>query len=122
MRDITKMDYFQNLMSVLVDNTRRLFRLHGKEYRLMAEAHIINAEMTKAGNWIDHIPGGFKTIVHTVPQRFVSDAMEGVLPEYRRQASRLIQHFMETSKQQGLDEDIVNQHFGKEYTWNSNKK
>ena len=67
MRDISKMDYFQNLMSVLIDNTRRLFRLHGKEYELMPEAHTINAEMTKAGNWIDHIPGGFKTIVHTEP-------------------------------------------------------
>ena len=122
MRDITKMDYFQNLMSVLVDNTRRLFRLHGKEYELMPEAHAINAEMTKAGNWIDHIPGGFKTIIHTEPQGFVRKAMEDVLPEYRRLASTLIEHFISTSKEQGLDEQIVDEHFTKEYTWNSKAK
>ena len=122
MRDITKMDYFQNLMSVLVDNTRRLFRSHGKEYELMPESHTINAEMTKAGNWIDHIPGGFKTIVHTEPQQFVREAMEGVLPEYRKQASILIEHFISTSKKQGLDARIVDEHFEKEYSWNSKTK
>ena len=117
MRDVSKMDYFQNLMSVLIDNTRRLFRLHGKEYQLMPEAHTINAEMTKAGNWIDHIPGGFKTIVHTEPQQFVRDAMEGVLPGYRQQAIKLIEHFRNTSKQQGLDDKIVDEHFDKEYRY-----
>ena len=117
MRDISKMDYFQNLMSVLIDNTRRLFRLHGKEYELMPEAHTINAEMTKAGNWIDHIPGGFKTIVHTEPQQFVRDAMEGVLPGYRQQAIKLIKHFRNTSKAQGLDANIVDEHFDKEYRY-----
>ena len=117
MRDISKMDYFQNLMSVLVDNTRRLFRLHGKEYELMPEAHTINAEMTKAGNWIDHIPGGFKTIIHTEPQRFVREAIEGVLPGYRQQAIKLIEHFRNTSKAQGLDNKIVDEHFDKEYRY-----
>ena len=122
MRDISKMDYFQNLMSVLIDNTRRLFRLHGKEYELMPEAYTINAEMTKAGNWIDHIPGGFKTIVHTEPQRFVREAMESVLPGYRQQAIKLIEHFRNTSKQQGLDAKIVDEHFDKEYRYEDQSK
>ena len=122
MRDISKMDYFQNLMSVLIDNTRRLFRLHGKEYQLMPEAHTINAEMTKAGNWIDHIPGGFKTIVHTEPQQFVREAMEGVLPGYRQQAIKLIKHFKETSKAQGLDAKTVDEHFDKEYRYEDQSK
>ena len=117
MRDIEKMDYLQNLMSVLVDNTRRLFRSQHLEYKLMPEAHVINKQLTKAGNWIDYVPGGIKLIVHTDPQDFVKNAMQNVLPEYRKQSIRLIEHFRQTSKAQGLDPKIVDEHFDKEYKY-----
>ena len=54
-KEISKQDYFGTLMSILTDETRRLMRSMDKEYKLEQEAWIINAEMTKAGNWIDHI-------------------------------------------------------------------
>ena len=116
MRDISKMDYFQNLMSVLVDNTRRLFRLHGKEYELMPEAYEINAAMTAAGTYTNKIPLG--VIVHTVPQAWIRKLEQDCMPEYRRLACELVQHFRDTSKEQGLDEKLVDQHFEKEYIWN----
>ena len=116
-KEISKQDYFGTLMSILTDETRRVMRSMDKEYKLEQEAWIINAEMTKAGNWIDHIPGGFKTIVHTVPQQFVQDAMQKVLPQYRKLAWKLIQHFKQSAIEQGADEKIINEEFDKRFKW-----
>lgn len=116
-KEISKQDYFGTLMCVLTDDVRRLMRTMDKEFTLEKEAWNINAEMTKAGDWIDHIPGGFKTIVHTVPQDFVQDAMEKVLTPYRKLAWKLIEHFKQSAIEQGADEKIVNEEFEKKYKW-----
>ena len=116
-KEISKEKYFGTLMCVLTDDVRRLMRTMDKEFTLEKEAWNINAEMTKAGDWIDHIPGGFKTIVHTVPQDFVQDAMEKVLPKYRKLAWDLIEHFKKSSISQGADAKVINEDFDKKYKW-----
>jgi len=116
-KEISKENYFGTLMCVLTDETRRMMRSIGKEYQLEQKAWNINAEMTKAGDWIDHIPGGFKTIVHTVPQQFVQDAMQKVLPQYRKLAWKLIQHFKQSAIEQGAEEKMVNEEFKKRFKW-----
>ena len=114
---ISKENYFGTLMCVLTDETRRLMRSMDKDYKLEQKAWDINAEMTKAGDWIDHIPGGFKTIVHTVPQQFVQDAMQKVLPQYRKLAWKLIQHFKKSAIEQGADKKAINEMIEKRFIW-----
>ena len=116
-KEISKETYFGTLMCVLTDDVRRLMRTMDKEFTLEKQAWNINAEMTKAGDWIDHIPGGFKTIVHTVPQDFVQDAMQKVLPQYRKLAWNLIEHFKQSSIKQGADVKVINEDFDKKYKW-----
>ena len=59
-KEISKEKYFGTLMCVLTDDVRRLMRTMDKEFTLEKEAWNINAEMTKAGDWIDHIPVALK--------------------------------------------------------------
>ena len=116
-KEISKETYFGTLMSVLTDDVRRLMRTMDKEYTLEKEAYKINAEMTKAGCWMSEIPGGMKNIIHTVPQDFVQDAMEKVLPQYRKRAWDLIEHFKQSSIKQGADAKVINEDFDKKYKW-----
>ena len=64
-REIFKEDYFGTLMSVLVDECRRIL----PTFNPTQEAHKIQNDMCKAGTWIDKMPAG--TIVHNEPQNLL---------------------------------------------------
>ena len=76
-KEIYKEDYFGTLMSVLVDESRKLL----PEFNPTEETHKIQNDMCKAGSWIDEMPVG--TIVQSVPQDSIVKLQEKVLPEYR---------------------------------------
>ena len=65
-REIFKEDYFGTLMSVLVDECRRIL----PTFNPTQEAHKIQNDMCKAGTWIDKMPAG--TIVHNEPQQLIT--------------------------------------------------
>jgi len=116
-KDIFKEDYFQTLMCIMVDESRRLLRTMGKEFQLSKKAYDINAEMTRAGNYLNTLPEGYNTIVHTTPQDSVRKAEQSVMSEYRKQAVKLIEHFVESCKEQGADPMKVDEHFERMYKW-----
>ena len=71
--------------------------------------------MCKAGSWIDSMP--INTIVETVPQASIQKLQVDVLPEYRRLAAKLIEHFIESFKAQGGDALKIREHFERMYKW-----
>ena len=110
-KDIHKEDYFQVLMCALVDESRKLL----PTFNPMPEAYRINSEMSKAGSYVEMIPGG--TIIQTVPQDFVKKLEKTILPEYRRLAASLIDHFIDSFEKQGGDRNKITEHFERMYKW-----
>ena len=86
-KEIHKEDYFGTLMSVLVDESRRMM----STFNPTAETHKIQNDMCKAGTWLTQVP--VDTIIQTVPQDSIKKLEEQTLPEYRRFAAKLIEHF-----------------------------
>ena len=71
--------------------------------------------MCKAGTWLTQVP--LNTIIQTVPQDSVKKLEEQSLPEYRRLAATLIEHFIEEFKIQGGDGAKIREHFERMYKW-----
>ena len=110
-KDIYKEDYFQTLMCVLVDESRKLMR----SFNPTSEAHRINKEMSKAGSWVDLVPTGI--IIETIPQPFIQKLQKLVLPDYRRLAAELIDHFIDSFESQGGDRSQIKEKFERMYIW-----
>lgn len=110
-KEIYKEDYFGTLMCILVDESRRMM----PTFNPTKELHKIQNDMCKAGSWIDSMPIG--TIVETVPQESIQKLQAGVLPEYRRLAAKLIEHFIKEFKTQGGDDVKIREHFERMYKW-----
>ena len=110
-KEIYKEDYFGTLMSILVDESRRMM----PTFNPTKELHKIQNDMCKAGSWIDSMPTG--TIVETVPQESIQKLQTDVLPEYRRLAAKLIQHFIKEFKTQGGNDVKIREHFERMYKW-----
>lgn len=110
-KEIFKEDYFGTLMCVLVDECRRML----PTFNPTQEAHKIQSDLCKAGTWIDKMPAG--TIVHNEPQQVITKLQQDVLPEYRRLAAKLIDHFIESFVAQGGDLKIVSEKLERMYKW-----
>ena len=110
-KEIYKEDYFGTLMSVLVDESRKLL----PEFNPTKETHKIQNDMCKAGSWIDEMPVG--TIVQSVPQDSIVKLQEKVLPEYRELAAKLIDHVIKEFEAQGGDPKQIREKFESMYKW-----
>jgi len=110
-KEIYKEDYFGTLMSVLVDESRRMM----PKFNPTAESHKIQNDMCKAGTWLGNMP--VNTIVQSPPQDFIKKLEEQTLPEYRRLAANLIEHFIKEFKTQGGDDTKIREHFERMYKW-----
>ena len=110
-KDIHNEDYFQVLMCAFVDECRKLL----PTFNPMPEAYRINSEMSKAGSWVEMIPGG--TIIQTVPQDFVKKLEATILPEYRRLAANLIDQFINEFESQGGSRRQITEKFESMYIW-----
>lgn len=110
-KEIYKDDYFGTLMSILVDESRRIM----PTFNPTPELHRIQNDMCKAGSWIDKMPLG--TIVHTVPQEFIQKLQEDALPEYRRLAANLIDKFVDEFEAQGGRRVEITEKFESMYKW-----
>ena len=108
---ILKEDYFGTLMSVLVDESRRLL----PTFNPTAEAHKMQNDMCKAGTWIENMPAG--TIVQNEPQASILKLQQDVLPEYRRLAAKLIDHFIDSFEARGGDRAKIKQKVESMYKW-----
>ena len=98
-------------MSVLVDESRRMM----PKFNPTAESHKIQNDMCKAGTWLGNMP--VNTIVQSPPQDFIKKLEEQTLPEYRRLAANLIEHFIKEFKTQGGDDTKIREHFERMYKW-----
>ena len=110
-KEIYKEIYFGTLMCILVDESRRMM----STFMPTPELHKIQNDMCRAGSWIDKMPIG--TIVETEPQDSVKKLVEDALPEYRRLAATLIEHFIKEFKTQGGDDVKIREHFERMYKW-----
>jgi hypothetical protein len=110
-KDVSKEIYFGTLMSILIDESRRIL----PTFNATPELHKIQNDMCRAGSWIDNMPVG--TIVQTEPQDSVKKLVEDALPEYRRLAATLIEHFIKEFKTQGGDDAKIREHFERMYKW-----
>ena len=110
-KDIFKENYFGTLMSILVDESRRIF----PAFNPTAETHKIQNDMCKAGTWLGSMPAN--TIIQSSPQDFIKKLEERALPEYRRLAANLIEHFIKEFKTQGGDDAKIREHFERMYKW-----
>ena len=110
-KDIHKEDYFGTLMSVLVDESRRIM----PTFNPTKELHRIQNNMCQAGTWIDKVPVG--VIIHTVPQPFIVKLQQEVLPEYRRLAANLIDQFINEFEAQGGRRPEITEKFESMYKW-----
>ena len=110
-KEIYKEDYFGTLMAILIDEARKIM----PTFNPTPELHKIQNDMCKAGSWIDQVPIG--TIIQTVPQLSVRKLQEQCLPEYRRLAAKLIEHFVVSFIEQGGDADAIRETYGKRYIW-----
>ena len=98
-------------MSILVDESRRMM----PTFNPTQESHKIQNDMCKAGTWLGSMPAN--TIVQSDPQQSIKNLQAGVLPEYRRLAAKLIEHFIESFKAQGGDDAKLREHFERMYKW-----
>ena len=110
-KQIHNEDYFGTLMSVLVDESRRMM----PAFNPTKESHKIQNDMCKAGTWLDQVPAN--TIIQSEPQESIKKLQAGVLPEYRRLAANLIEHFIKEFKTQGGDDAKIREHFERMYKW-----
>lgn len=110
-KDIYKEDYFGTLMSVLVDEARKIM----PTFNPTPELHKIQNNMCKAGSWIDNMPTGI--IVWSVPQESIRKLQQDVLPEYRRLAANLIDKFIDSFEEQGGRRIEIVEHYERMYKW-----
>ena len=110
-KEIHKEDYFGTLMSILVDESRRLL----PTFNPTKELHKIQNDMCKAGSWIDSMPIG--TIVQSVPQESIQKLQRDVLPEYRRLAANLIDQFINEFEAQGGRRIEITEKLERMYKW-----
>ena len=110
-KDILQEDYFGTLMSILVDESRRMM----PTFNPTAESHKIQNDMCKAGTWLGSMP--VNTIVQSPPQDFIKKLEEQTLPEYRRLAANLIEHFIKEFKTQGGNPVQIKQKLESMYKW-----
>ncbi len=110
-KEIYKEDYFGTMMSILVDESRRIM----PTFNPTPELHKIQNNMCKAGSWIDKMPIG--TIVHSVPQESIQKLQEDALPEYRRLAANLIDKFVDEFEAQGGRRVEITEKFESMYKW-----
>ena len=110
-KEIHKQDYFGTLMSILVDESRRMM----PTFNPTKELHKIQNDMCKAGSWIDSMPLG--TIVETVPQESIQKLQRDVLPEYRRLAANLIDQFINEFEAQGGRRIEITEKLERMYKW-----
>jgi len=110
-KEIYKEDYFGTLMSILVDESRRLL----PTFNPTKELHKIQNDMCKAGSWIESMPIG--TIVESVPQASIVKLQQDVLPEYRRLAANLIDRFIDEFEVQGGRRTEITEKFESMYKW-----
>ena len=110
-KEIYKENYFGTLMSILVDESRRMM----STFNPTKELHKIQNDMCKAGSWIDSMPIG--TIVETVPQESIQKLQTDVLPEYRRLAANLIDKFIDEFEAQGGRRAEITEKFERMYIW-----
>ena len=110
-KEIYKEDYVGTLMSVLVDESRRIM----PTFNPTKELHKIPNAMCKAGSWIDKVPIG--VIIQTVPQKSIQKLQSDVLPEYRRLAANLIDRFISEFEAQGGRRTEITEKFERMYKW-----
>ena len=110
-KEIHKENYFGTLMSILVDESRRLL----PTFNPTKELHKIQNDMCKAGSWIDSLP--VDTIVESDPQASVVKLQQDVLPEYRRLAANLIDRFISEFEAQGGRRIEITEKFERMYKW-----
>ena len=110
-KEIHKEDYFGTLMSILVDESRRLL----PTFNPTKELHKIQNDMCKAGSWIDSMPIG--TIVQTVPQESIQKLRRDALPKYRRLAANLIDQFINEFEAQGGRRIEITEKLERMYKW-----
>ena len=110
-KEIYKEDYFGTLMSVLVDESRKLL----PTFNPTKELHKIQNDMCKAGSWIDSMP--IDTIVESDPQTSIVKLQKDVLPEYRRLAANLIDQFINEFEAQGGRRIEITEKFESMYKW-----
>ena len=110
-KEIFNEDYFGTLMSILVDESRRMM----PTFNPTAETHKIQNDMCKAGSWIDSVP--VDTIVESEPQESIVKLCQDVLPEYRRLAANLIDQFISEFEAQGGRRIEITEKFERMYKW-----
>ncbi len=110
-KEIYKEDYFGTLMSILVDESRRIM----PTFNPTKELHKIQNDMCIAGTWVDKIPAG--TIVQSVPQESIQKLQRDVLPEYRRLAANLIDKFIDEFEAQGGRRIEITEKLERMYKW-----
>lgn len=114
--DVTTGDYFGTLMSRLVDESRRLLKEDGKKFDPTPEAYKIQNDMCIAGDYLRLLDPP-TMIIQNVPTPLVQEAMEKVIPPYRKYAGKLIEHFIKSCKEQGGDPEKVDKYFNENYKW-----
>ena len=110
-KEIYKEDYFGTLMSVLIDQARKLL----PEFMPTEVLYKIQNDMCKAGSWIENMPIG--TIVQSDPQQSIAKLQKDVLPKYRRLAANLIDRFIDSFEAQGGSRTQITDHFERMYKW-----
>ena len=110
-KEIHKENYFGTLMSILVDESRRIM----PTFNPTKELHKIQNDMCRAGSWIDSMPIG--TIVQSDPQESIKKLQRDVLPEYRRLAANLIDRFISEFEEQGGRRIEITEKFERMYKW-----
>ena len=110
-KEIHKEDYFGTLMSILVDESRRMM----PTFNPTKESHKIQNDMCKAGTWLDQMPAN--TIIQSDPQESIKKLQADVLPEYRKLAATLIEHFIKEFKTQGGNPVQIKQKLESMYKW-----
>ena len=110
-KEIFKEDYFGTLMSVLVDEARKLF----PAFMPTEALHKVQNDMCKAGSWLDRVPLG--VIIQTVPQDSITKLQQEALPEYRRLAGNLIDQFINEFESQGGNRREITEKYESMYKW-----
>lgn len=114
--DITTGNYFGTLMCRLVDESRRLLKEDDKKFNPTPEAHKIQNDMCKAGDYLRLLDQP-TMIIANIPQPVVREAMDKSIPPYREYAGKLVEHFIKSCKEQGGDPVKVDKYFNENYKW-----
>ncbi|HAF77503.1 MAG TPA: hypothetical protein DCG42_09300 [Maribacter sp.] len=110
-KEIYKEDYFGTLMSILIDQARKLL----PEFMPTEALHKVQKDMCKAGSWLDKVPLG--VIIETVPQDSIVKLQQEALPEYRKLAANLIDQFISEFELQGGNRREITEKYESMYQW-----